>query len=189
MKKINTFFTALLVVFLVACEGPAGPPGFDGLDGLDGRDGLDGVNVTGHIIDIEGTFSPANEFAIFFEFPQTIEVFDTDVVLVYLLFEQLEDSQGGAPIDVWRLLPQTRILNQGLVQYNYDHTFLDVNIFLESDFDLTTLPAGDTDNQVFRIAVIPADDLANGRMDTSNVNAVMGLLGVEESANQKITLE
>ena len=88
MKKINTFLAACLVIFLVACEGPAGPPGFDGLDGLDGQDGLDGVNVTGQIIDIEGTFSEANEFAIFFEFPQTIEVFDTDVVLVYLLFEQ-----------------------------------------------------------------------------------------------------
>lgn len=192
MKKINTFLVACLVIFLAACEGPAGPPGFDGFDGQDGRDGrdgLDGVNITGQIIDIEGTFSAENEFAIFFEFPQTIEVFDTDVVLVYLLFEQLDDPQGGDPIDVWRLLPQTRILNQGLLQYNYDHTFLDVNIFLESDFDLNTLPAGDTDNQVFRIAVVPADQLAGGRMDSSNVQAVMGLLGVEESAIQKITLE
>ncbi|HAI44493.1 MAG TPA: hypothetical protein DCM40_43530, partial [Maribacter sp.] len=87
---------------------------------------------------------------------QTIEVFETDVVLVYMLWDVTEDSNGES-VDIWRLMPQTRILDQGLLQYNYDYTFFDVSIFLESDFDLSTLQPGDTDDQVFRIAILPAE--------------------------------
>lgn len=182
MNKINTILGVLLVGLLISCEGPAGPPGFDGLDGLDG------VNILGQVVDIEGTFSVDNDYSLLFEFPQTMEVFESDVVLVYLLFEQLEDTNGGDPIDVWRLLPQTRILDQGLLQYNYDHTFLDVNIFLESDFDLATLLPGDTDNQVFRIAVVPADFSSTSRVNTGNVGQVMSALDINESEVQKITV-
>ncbi len=187
MKKFTLVFSAVLTLFLISCEGPEGPPGFDGRDGLDGLDGQDGVNILGQVVDIEGTFDAGNEYAIFFEFPQSIEVFETDIVLVYILFDQTEDSNGD-PVDIWRLLPQTRILDQGLLQYNYDHTFLDVNIFLESDFDLGTLLPGDTDNQVFRIAVIPADASQGSKMDTSNIDSVMSTLGVEEKDVPRIKL-
>ncbi len=136
MKRIITFIS-VFALLLTACEGPQGPPGFDGFDGFDGVDGEDGVNILGQVIDIEGSFAPENDYAIFYEFPQTIEVFETDIVLVYLLWEQTEDSNGEA-IDIWRLMPQTRILDEGLLQYNYDYTFLDVNIFLESNFNFPT---------------------------------------------------
>ncbi|MGB3149793.1 MAG: collagen-like protein [Maribacter sp.] len=188
MKKYNLILGALITLFFLSCEGPQGPPGFDGFDGRDGIDGLDGRNglEQAAILEIEGTFSAADDYSIFFEFPQTVEVFETDVVLVYLLWDQTEDG-NGEPVDIWRLLPQTRILDQGLLQYNYDFTFFDVNIFLESDFDLSTLPAADTDNQVFRIAVLPATDVS-GKMDTSNINSVMSALGMSESDVTKINL-
>ncbi|MEO9511743.1 MAG: collagen-like protein [Flavobacteriaceae bacterium] len=179
MNKINTLIGIFLVAFLLSCEGPDGPPGVDGLDG---------VNILGQVVDIEGTFSVDNDYSIFFEFPQTIEVFESDIVLVYLLFDQVEDANGGDPIDIWRLLPQTRILDQGLLQYNYEHTFLDVNVFLESDFDLSTLLPGDTDNQVFRIAVVPADFGSTSKVDTSNMTNVMAALGVSENEVGKIDL-
>ncbi len=181
MKKISFTLGTLIALFFISCEGPAGPPGFDGLNGLDG---LDGVNILGQVIEIEGDFNPSNDFSIFFEFPQTIEVFESDVVLVYILFDQTEDSNGEA-VDVWRLLPQTLIVNQGLLQYNYDHTFLDVNIFLEADFDLATLLPGDTDNQIFRIAVVPAD-FATSKLDKSNLSAVMQSLNVSESDIKRV---
>ena len=184
MKKFTLLFSTIFALFLISCEGPAGPPGFDGLDGLDG---LDGVNILGQVVDIEGTFDAGNDYSLFFEFPQSIEVFETDVVLVYILFDQTQDSNGD-PVDIWRLLPQTRILDQGLLQYNYDHTFLDVNIFLESDFDLGTLLPGDTDNQVFRIAVIPADASQGAKMDTSNIESVMSTLGVAEKDVPRVKL-
>ncbi|WP_273567557.1 collagen-like triple helix repeat-containing protein [Maribacter halichondriae] len=188
MKKITIVLGAFLTLFFVACEGPQGPPGFDGFDGLDGLDGQDGINILGKVIDIEGDFTAENEYSIFFEFPQTIEVFETDVVLVYILWDQIEDSNGD-PVDVWRLLPQTRILDQGLLQYNYDHTFFDVNLFLESDFDLTTLQPGDTDNQVFRIAVLPAETLSGSKIDKSNIEGIMGMLNMNELDVQKISLD
>ena len=186
MRKISIVLGTLLSLFIISCEGPIGPPGFDGLDGLDGRDGQDGINILGTVIDIEGDFV-ADDYSIFYEFPQTVEVFESDVVLVYLLWGQTEDGNGDA-VDIWRLLPQTRLLDQGILQYNYDFTFFDVNIFLEADFDISILPAGDTDNQVFRIAVLPAEFAAGSKLDRSNVKAVMNTLGVTEKDVQKVKL-
>lgn len=186
MKNLNLFLGVLITIFLISCEGPQGPQGFDGFDGLDGQNGQDGINILGQIVDIEGTFSLDDDYSIFYEFPQTIEVFETDVVLVYILWNQTEDDNGDL-VDIWRLMPQTRILDQGLLQYNYDFTFFDVNIFLESDFDLSSLQASDTDNQVFRIAVLPAES-TTGKLDTSNIHSVMAHIGVNEDNIQKINL-
>lgn len=187
MKKLNLFLGALATVFFISCEGPQGPPGFDGFDGERGPAGQDGVNILGQVVDIEGTFTLENDYSIFYEFPQSIEVFESDVVLVYILWGETEDSNGEL-VDIWRLMPQTRILDQGLLQYNFDYTFFDVNIFLESDFDLATLQAGDTDNQVFRIAILPAES-TTGKLDTSNINSVMAHLGITEDSIQKIKLD
>lgn len=187
MKKASILLGALLTIFFISCEGPQGPPGFDGFDGRDGVDGEDGINILGQVVDIEGTFSLDNDYSLFYEFPQTIEVFETDVILVYLLWDVTEDGNGD-PVDIWRLMPQTRILNQGLLQYNYDYTFFDVSIFLESDFDLSTLTPGDTDNQVFRIAVLPAEAAQTGKLDITNISSVMSVLGVSENDIQKVKM-
>lgn len=189
MKPLKSLFGILLVLFAVACEGPAGPPGPPGLNGFDGLDGQDGINILGQVLEIEGTFSAENDYSLFFEFPQSVEVFESDVVLVYILFEQVDDPDGGDPIDVWRLLPQTRILNQGLLQYNYDHTFLDVSVFLEADFDLGTLMPGDTDNQIFRIAVVPAEFGEDPNIDITNLDSVMANLDMLESGIQKVEVD
>lgn len=184
MKKYSLVLVAFLTIFLIGCEGPRGLDGFDGLDGLDGADGL-----IGSVVDVEGTFNLENDYTIAFDFPNTLEVFETDVVLVYLLFDQTEDSNGDA-VDIWRLMPQTRILDQGLLQYNFDYTFFDVTMFLEADFDLTTLMPGDTDNQVFRIAVLPAESIAGkSSLDRSNISEVMSFLDVNDTDIQKIKID
>lgn len=189
MKRIKVLFGIVLAILAIGCEGPEGPPGPPGFDGLDGLDGQDGINILGQVLEIEGSFSPENEYSIFFEFPQTVEVFESDVVLVYILWEQVDDPDGGDPIDVWRLLPQTRILDQGLLQYNYDHTFLDVSVFLESDFDLGTLLPGDTDNQIFRIAIVPAEFGTDSSVDLTNLDAVMSAMKFDVSSMEKISLD
>lgn len=178
MKKLIKICSIIISFLMISC-GVDGVDGYDGYDGRDGIDGQDGVTILGKVIDIEGDFTANNDYAIFYEFTDSIEVFETDVVLVYILFDQTEDSNGDA-IDIWRLIPQTIILDQGLLQYNYDHTFLDVNIFLDANFDLSTLQAGDTDNQVFRIAVLPAESTGKSSIDRSDINAVMSSLGVTE---------
>ena len=189
MNKIKLLLGIALAALTISCEGPAGPPGPAGFDGLDGLEGQDGVNILGQALEIEGTFSFDNDYRIFFEFPQTVEVFESDIVLVYILWEQVDDPNGGDPIDVWRLLPQTRILDQGLLQYNFDHTFLDVSIFLESDFDLGTLLPGDTDNQIFRIAVVPAEFGTDPSIDLTNLDSVMEAMNRDNSDLEKIQLD
>jgi hypothetical protein len=185
MKKIGIIFSAIAITLMASCEGPAGPPGPPGFDGLDGQDG---INILGTVLEIEGTFNAANNYSLFYEFPTTVEVFESDLVLVYILWEQTEDGNGD-PVDIWRLLPQTRILSQGLLQYNYDHTFFDVSVFLESDFDLSTLPPGDTDNQIFRIAIVPAEYGQTSRLDISNIESVMSALKVEEKDINRFSLD
>jgi hypothetical protein len=59
---------------------------------------------------------------------------------------------------------------------------------LEGDFDLGTLVAADTQDQVFRIAILPAEKLAGSKLDKSNVNAVMRTIGVEEKDVQRYKL-
>ena len=185
MRNFTWILAALLLMIFPSCEGPVGPPG---PPGFDGRDGLDGVNILGQVIEIEGTFNNNNGYSLLFEFPQTVEVFESDVILVYILWDQTQDG-NGVPVDIWRLLPQTRLLNQGILQYNYDHTFFDVSIFLESDFDLGTLQPGDTDNQIFRIAVVPADFAAGSKTNFSNIETVMSLLNVQETDIQRVSIE
>lgn len=176
MKNLGRFFTVLIAfISLSSCEGPAGPPGFDGLDGQDG------INILGAVYDIVGDFTPP-DYSLFTEFAVDVpglEVFETDVVLVYILWDQIDDPTG--PIDVWRLLPQTLLVQQGILQYNYDFTFEDVSIFLETDFNEDLLGPGDTNNQVFRIAILPADGAGKRNLDTSNMQEVMEYLQVTES--------
>jgi hypothetical protein len=179
----NRLFTlfAMALVFS-SCEGPVGPPGFDGRDGIDG---LDGVNILGQVYDITGNFSASNDYSLFSVFAQdapAVEVFETDIVLVYILWDQI-DAAGG-PIDIWRLLPQTRLLDQGILQYNYDFTFEDVSVFLESDFNLATLLPGDLNNQTFRIAIIPADGA--GKVDVKNMQSVLDYLNVNSQSIPKV---
>ena len=85
MKKYTQLLAAFFALFLISCEGPAGPAGFDGRDGLNGLDGDDGLDAPlSKVIDIEGTFTVNNDYAITYAFDNSIEVFETDIVLVTL---------------------------------------------------------------------------------------------------------
>src|SRR5690606_25494560 len=88
-------------------------------------------------------------------YPSNVEVFESDAVLVYHLVETIPGN--GGPIDVWEQLPQTYFVDQGTLVYNFDHTFLDVRLFLDANFDLNSLSSGFTNNQTFRVAVVPTE--------------------------------
>lgn len=107
------------------------------------------------------------------------------MVLVYILWEQAEDEYGD-PLDVWRLLPQTVVLNEGVLQYNYDHTFVDVQVFLEGTIDFNTLLPAEAQDQVFRIVVLPADFVAKKNLDVSDYNLMMKSLEMKPEMIQKI---
>ena len=184
MKKILMSLTLLATVFVLSCKGPAGAPGFDGPPGPQGPQGPAGPagpQTLGTVFDVTGSFTTANDFRIYFDFPtDKIEVFDTDVVLVYRMWEKIADPGGDIP--VYRPLPQTVFMaNKGAMQYSFDHTFLDVSMFLDTQFDRTTLEPKWTANQTFRVVVIPADfptGRLNAEIDYNDYKQVSDLLQI-----------
>ncbi|MFS4481608.1 hypothetical protein ACKGJY_01205 [Hyunsoonleella sp. 2307UL5-6] len=159
MKHIISCIAVLALLF-TSCTGPQGPPGFDGFDGINGEDG--GL-IVASAFEIEVNFNADNNF----EFVESygFEVFPSDVTLVYIEWE----TDEGEPI--WRLLTQTEYFNDGVLVYNFDFTQQNVRFFLDGTVDFNTLDNVWTQNQAFRVVVIPADDVDG--LDTSNFDVVM----------------
>jgi hypothetical protein len=186
MKTLPLLIMILTLALGQGCrgpEGPLGPPGPQGPQGPQGPAGMPGGGELSLLFDIEGTFDEENEYTLFFEFPtDRIEVFETDVVLVYLQWDAFMDNNNN-PVPIWRLLPQTIFQDAGLIQYNFDHTFIDVSIFLEAQFNRANLGPEWTDNQVFRVVIVPAAH-AGGKtaapVDYSNYEEVIRYLQVSD---------
>ncbi len=176
MKK----YLAILVlsVVIASCSGDRGPMG------PSGPQGPPGVNILGQVYEVSINFTNTNGFAAGFDFPQDIEVFESDVVLVYRLADVIPDSSG--PIDVWEMLPATYFLPQGIVYYGFDHSFLGVDIFMDGTADLMLTSLQDfTLDQVFRIAIVPADFAERTDIDIANFNQVLNNLQAHEDFEMK----
>ncbi|AVR46723.1 dihydrolipoamide dehydrogenase [Christiangramia fulva] len=170
MKKILSLL-ALTSILFISCTGDPGPPGPPGPPGEDGQ------YIVGQAFEATVDFTDPN-YSVFVDIPAGIEVLDTDIVLVYLL-ESVDDQTGA---DVWSLLPQTFYLDgSGEVQYNYNHTSSDVNIYLHGNVDLSTLGPAFTDNQTFRLVVLPADYALNSGVDINNYQAVKAALDLKDA--------
>ncbi|WMN12368.1 collagen-like protein [Marivirga salinae] len=176
MKNLFNFIFAISIVLLGSCtfngqDGAPGPRGPQGPAGQDGQDGMDGQEAyVFEYVDI--TFSATNEYSVILEIPETFNMLESDKVLVYFLYDYLEQDD----LDVWRALPQTEFTDHGTLIYNYDFTMFDVALFLDSDFDLNLLGANFTDNWIARVVVVPGQ-FQNGRTESSvdykDYNAVM----------------
>ncbi len=173
MKKFALLLLVLPAFIFSACEGDPGPPG---------PPGFDGVNILGAVFEVNANFDSNNGFRNFFNYPNNVEVFDSDVVLVYLLEETTPDG-----LDVWSLLPQTFFTPEGTLIYNFDYTAVDASVYLFGDFDLNFLGPEFTNNQIFRIAIIPADFAEN--LDTFNMEAVMSAIGVTTDSVERLELD
>ena len=176
MKKI-----ALLLSFVaaisVSCsvegpQGPAGPTGPAGPAGPQGPAGADGLLA--QIFEVQVDFTAANGYQVLVEFPATIEVFDTDIVVAYIL----DAIDNGT--DIWEPLPQTLFLGSDILLYGYDHTYFDINFFIDGTVDLATLDPIYTDGLIFRVGIIPADFAVN--LDLTDMNQVMAALQIETVA-------
>ena len=174
MKKI--FLLLLSAIVLSACEGDQGPPGLNGIDG---------VNVVAQSYEIQGTFS-APDYRFIVDHP--IEVFETDMVLVYLSWDSV-NAGDGLPTDVWRLLPQSIYSDFGEFSYNYESTFEYVDIFMDGPLstDFSLLSPADTDNQRFRVVILPVDLASDPNLDVTNYDQVMQVAGL--SSSDIITIE
>lgn len=121
------------------------------------------------VFEVVTNFNATNNFSRLVPFNPPL--FTSDVVLVYIQWDQF----NGNP--VWRLVPQTVQLPLGDIQYNFDYTRFDANIFMSSaDINLNTLGTEWTNNQRFRIVILPGFFVQQMRLDYSNYNDVISKL-------------
>lgn len=146
MKKILILLLFPVSLLFISCEGDQGPPGFDGEDGID---------ILGAVFEANVDLNVGNGFSAVIDFPNSIEVFETDIVVAYIL----TDTEDG--LDVWEPLPQTLFFDDGIVHYTYDYTLGGVAFHLDGTVILENLSTDFTQNVIFRVAVIPADDAQN----------------------------
>ena len=139
MKKLVSLLSVVLFLSCVVEEG------------IDGRDG--GLIVS-NAFEIVVDFNAQNNYEIVE--PYGFDVFEYDVTLVYILWE----TDNGQ--DVWRLLPQsTTFIGGAMLSYNFDFTQTDVKIFLDGTANFDNLGAVWTQDAVFRIVVVPADNVSS----------------------------
>lgn len=174
MKKIFLAFLATSALFLQGCEGPAG---------RDGIDGIDGGSILGQAFEITATFNSGNQFSVTSDFPASVgengAIVESDVVLVY----HLERTQNG--LEIWEKVGMPRYLSNGRVyHYGYDFSYVDYSIYMDGNFDLSTLPSNATNGRVFRIVIVPADFVS--KVNTNNFKEVIGALNLNESGIVKV---
>lgn len=149
MKNILLFLALFSTLVFSSCEGDPGPPGPPG--------GLVYANVFETTVRNYQYDSQYNQlYSDFISFPFT--VYESDAVLAYRLSGS--DNTVNPPADVWTLMPQSVFYNDGtgdFFQYNFNHTFLDVQFTIEGNFPLSNIDPLDATNQTFRIAVVPAE--------------------------------
>ena len=184
MKKLLSLL-ALFAVILTSCTGDPGPPGRDGLDGVDAE-----FSKVFEVTGIDYTYNQ-NDNEWFTPNPITfdgIEVLEGDAVLVYLADGSITASDGQ-PTDLWKMMPITfydPVDPNNEFQYEFNHTFEDVELNIVGNFDLSNLNDAAVFNQKVRIVIIPTEYAENFKGDFSNFNAVMAALDLQESDVKKL---
>ena len=112
--------------------------------------------------------------------PNTINVFESDVPLVYILDPDATAANG---VDVFEPLPRTFFFDDGgFAQYRFNFIFddgtgiFDLDLILESD-DFSLLTTGFTQNQIFRIVIVPSSFAETH--DTSDLRSVLSQLNLD----------
>lgn len=166
MKRMLSIIS-IFALLLTSCTGEQGPPGFNGLNGQNG------VNFVGQTFERTIDFTSTNNYQVTLEIPSDVELFESDMVLVY----HLKGEADG--FDVWKALPETVYISAGEeFQYNFEHNYDLVTIFIEShpNFDFNLLLDNERINQTFRIVVLPIDFINSTDVDVTDYNAVMELM-------------
>ncbi len=171
MKRIIALlFCTVFVLSSCSGDGEVGPQGPEGPPGPPGP--------LATVFDVEVDFTAANNYEAVIDFnDMDVEVFESDVVLVYLKVGE-DGTAGGAPVEVFRMLPQTYYINGEQLQYNYDYTFFDILLFLDGTVDFATLDPGLKNDRIFRIAIVPGEFASN--LDVNNMDAVLDALNINE---------
>ncbi len=162
MKRI-TVLLALFALLLISCEGSTGPPGPPGPEGPPGADGL-----IGSVFEVQVDFTASNGYRAFVDIPSSIVVYESDVVMAYILADVVDG------LDIWEPLPQTLFLGNEILLYGFDYTYVDVSFFMDGTVNFGLLDPSFRNDIVFRVAVIPADFAR--AIDVNDLSQVMRAL-------------
>ncbi|GGX03250.1 hypothetical protein [Aquimarina muelleri] len=159
MKKILTLLF-LATLMLTSCRND---------DDVD-------FDTIGQTFEIDRVNFVTPEFVVNIPYPESIQVFDADVVLVYRLEEVIDGRE------VWEPLPTAPIflndVDNTTISYRFNFTSRDIDIYLESN-NRNLTPPDLYGNQVFRIVVVPSAFAKNTKVDLLDFNAVQSALHLE----------
>lgn len=120
MKKITLILAFIGMISLTSCTVEETHVSDNGYDS-------DTISEVWEYTNVD--FDYGNNYSVFLDFPH--QTYSSDMVLVYHLYDIVNGS------DVWRLMPQTYYFNGGgELDYNFDFTTYDANVFLGANFDL-----------------------------------------------------
>ena len=81
-------------------------------------------------------------------------------------------------VDIWEPLPQTLFFEEGILLYGFNHTYADIEFFLDGTIPLNDLIPELTQSIIFRVAIIPADSAK--KIDQKNMNSILNSLQDQE---------
>ncbi|MEX0823494.1 MAG: hypothetical protein WD008_03845 [Balneolaceae bacterium] len=169
-NKFPVLFSMFTLLFLIStgCTGERGPVG---------PEGSAGPEIIPVSFEFEADMIPENDFEFFADIPGSIEVFDSDVMLAYVL----EDFIPEDDLEVWRQLPLTEFNSNGTILINFDFTAVDIRVFLDANY-----PLGASDGYeglVIRAVHVPADLVSAGKTEkirgTNSVGELETVLGMK----------
>lgn len=186
MKRYSLLAASLLAL-IFAFQGCRGP---EGLPGPEGPQGPAGAEVLPAVFEVEANFTAAGQYRQAYSMPSNLDVFPSDVVLVYWLYDVV--TVNGQQADLWRALPQVVPVPEanGFFQYNFDFTVYDVELFLNGTVNLATLDNSWTQKQIFRVVVLPAESVARkAALDFNNYEEVVKAYGIDESKIKPLNIK
>ena len=168
MKKVTLLFAFIGMIMLQSCTVNDTTPVAT----------VDNDTISS-VFEVTTSFNSGNGYSKLTTFNRPI--YASDMVLVYHLYDVING------VDVWRIMPQTYYFNGGgELDYNFDFTKYDVNIFLDANFDLNTLSPAWSQNQTFRVLVIPANFSNKNAMNYNDYDATIKALHLENTKIKKL---
>lgn len=166
---------ALLVLAFSACDGSRGPVG---------PEGPPGPEILPTSFEFETELTAGNNFEFFYDIPDGIDVFESDMMLVYVLEDYIEEDD----LDVWRQLPITEFTSGGTRVIDFDFTLVDVRIFMDANYPLSS--ADNSDEFWVRAVHVPAEFLnGNKAKDIRKAKTIRDLEALLNTEIRDVTIQ
>lgn len=118
-------------------------------------------------------FGSLNNFNYEIYKPLNPNILSSDQILIYRMSGTINSSTP-----IWQLIPRTIYFSNGdELDYDFDFSRIDFTISASGTYALNLRPEY-INNQTFRIVIIPG--YFSGKMDYSNINNVMEMIGKTE---------